>query len=115
MITEKDLQEAIAECQGQRNPNANTCIKLAAYYTIQREMFGDSKSERLDPTPVYSGAIYTNQPSKPIQLESDSEFAQTINNANVKHVWQVMDELMGVLRIINPKLYKGVLIKLEEG
>ena len=34
MITEQDLLEAIAECQGQRNPNANTCIKLAAYYII---------------------------------------------------------------------------------
>ena len=34
MITEQDLLSAIAECQGERNPNANTCIKLAAYYTI---------------------------------------------------------------------------------
>ena len=42
MITEKDLQEAIAECQGERNPNANTCIKLAAFYTIRNELFGNS-------------------------------------------------------------------------
>ena len=34
MITENDLLEAIAECQGDRNPNANTCIKLAAYYIL---------------------------------------------------------------------------------
>ena len=34
MIKEEDLQEAIAECQGVRNPNANTCLKLASYYTI---------------------------------------------------------------------------------
>ena len=34
MITRKDLIEAIEKCQGQKNPNANTCIKLAAYYTI---------------------------------------------------------------------------------
>ena len=40
MITERDLQEAIAECNGERNPNANTCIKLAAFLTIQKEMFG---------------------------------------------------------------------------
>ena len=43
MITEKDLQEAIAECQGQRNPNASTCIKLAAFLTIQKELFGKSE------------------------------------------------------------------------
>ena len=43
MITEKDLQEAIAECEGQRNPNANTCIKLAAFYTIRQHMFGEDQ------------------------------------------------------------------------
>ena len=43
MITEKDLQEAIAECQGQRNPTTSTCIKLAAFYTIRRELFGEEK------------------------------------------------------------------------
>ena len=45
MITEKDLQEAIAEGQGQRNPNANTCIKLAAFLTIRKEMFGEVQDE----------------------------------------------------------------------
>ena len=39
MITEKDLQEAIAECEGQRNPNANTCVKLAAFYIIKDHLF----------------------------------------------------------------------------
>ncbi len=39
MITEHDLQEAIAECQGKRNPDANTCIKLAAFYTIKEHLF----------------------------------------------------------------------------
>ena len=34
MIREEDLLEAIAECQGERNPNAQTCRNLAAYYTI---------------------------------------------------------------------------------
>ena len=32
VIREDDVREAIAEMQGQKNPNANTCIKLAAYY-----------------------------------------------------------------------------------
>ena len=31
MITEHDLKEAIAECEGNRNPDARTCIKLAAH------------------------------------------------------------------------------------
>ena len=38
MITEKELQEAINECLTSKNPNANTCLKLAAFYTIKDHM-----------------------------------------------------------------------------
>ena len=65
MITEKDLQEAIAECEGARNPNANTCIKLAAFYTIRQHMFGEQPSYSFSAPPV--------EPETPIV--SDSEFA----------------------------------------
>ena len=79
MITETDLQEAIAECQGQRNPNASTCIKLAAFYTIRRELFGEEKEAgRLPVSPGYSYAMQTE--SEPmIENDSDSAFAQAIN------------------------------------
>ena len=43
MITRHDLETAIAECQGKRNPDARTCIMLAAFYTIRREMFEEEK------------------------------------------------------------------------
>ena len=45
MITEKDLRAAIAECQGARNPNASTCIKLAAFYTILNNLYPEQKEE----------------------------------------------------------------------
>ena len=55
LITEQDLKEAIAECQGQRNPTTNTCIKLAAFLTIQKEMFGNSEQpEAVQPFNSYS-------------------------------------------------------------
>ena len=53
MITRHDLEEAIAECQGQRNPNASTCLKLAAFYTIRKELFGEEKEVE---QPMYSYA-----------------------------------------------------------
>ena len=52
MITEQDLREAIAECQGQRNPNANTCIKLAAFLTIQRELYGKEQEDEPNVMPA---------------------------------------------------------------
>ena len=97
MITEKDLLEAIAECQGERNPNANTCIKLAAYYTILREM---------SPEPTYSfstGIVY----------DSDTQFAKAIRGRTEDEIFPVMDELMTTLQVLNPRLYAGVMRKIE--
>lgn len=105
MITEKDLQEAIAECQGQRNPNANTAIKLAAFLTIQRELFGKDES------PTYS---YAAPPiEEPTQYESDTRFGAVIRDMPVPDVLAIMDELMTTLAVINPRLYNGVMRELE--
>lgn len=78
MITEQDLQAAIAECQGQRNPNANTCLKLAAFYTIRRELFGEEK-EAEQRTPGYSFAPGPDTNATRIVNNSDTEFARAIN------------------------------------
>ena len=107
MITEKDLQEAIAECQGERNPNANTCIKLAAFYTIKNELFGKTPEE------IVSSYSYSGQPENVIDYDSGSEFSNLINGRPQKAVLDVMDELMETLQAINPRLYAGVLRRLQ--
>ena len=101
MITEKELREAIAECQGQRNPNANTCIKLASYYTILDHM----DKEIIQPQ-IQSYSFAT------APYSSDTEFGQRIANMDINDVLTVMDELMTTLSIINPRLYNGVMAKL---
>ena len=113
MITEKDLQEAIAECQGQRNPNANTCIKLAAFYTIRRELFGEGKDVgQLPILPSYSYAMQTE--SEPmIMNDSDSEFARLIDGRPQKEVWPLMDEMMDTIHAIHPRLYNAVMERLR--
>lgn len=109
MITEKDLQEAIAECLGQRNPNANTCIKLAAYYTIQQNLFPETDPEK---GPSYSFAAPPVEQIETVKLDSDSEFSQVINGRDVSEILPVWDELMDTLKIVNPRLYDGVMRKL---
>ena len=109
MITEKDLLEAIAECQGERNPNANTCIKLAAYYTILNQM-GDS---------VDSGHSYDSKPSdtfdssQTITYDSGSEFSELIQGMDVYDIIPIMDELMQATFATNPPLYKSVIRRLK--
>ena len=108
MITERDLIEAIAECQSQRNPNASTCVKLAAFYTIRREMFGEEKEA--GPLPGYS---YATEPENVIRNESGSEFARMINGRRQEEIWPLMDEMMDTIHAIHPRLYKAVLARLR--
>ena len=104
MITLDDLDSAIAECQGQRNPNANTCIKLAAYYIIKREMLPDM--------PQYS---YASEPAeKEIEYDSGTEFSDAIKGMPCEKVLPILDEAMTALRVVNPRLYASIIRKLNE-
>lgn len=107
MITENDLKTAIAECQGVRNPDASTCIKLAAFYTIKREMFGEEKNAEQK----YS---YSPPPdSSVIQVDGDSEFERAIDGREQAAIFPVLDELMSTIKIIHPRLYTAVMEKLS--
>lgn len=110
MITEQDLQAAIAECEGTRNPNSNTCIKLAAFYTIRDHLFPQEQNHFADiSNMVYSGS---NEPDVKPRLDSNTEFAEIANEADLKHLLSVMDELMTTIQVLQPRLYDGVMRKL---
>ena len=105
MIRIEDLDSAIAECQGKRNPDAKTCIMLAAFYTIKREMFGEEKEAEhysYAPAPVRNT----------IELDSGSEFARAINGMALDEFLPVIDELMETIQIIQPRLYDAVMGRL---
>ena len=97
MIREADLREAIAECQGERNPNANTCIKLAAYYTILNNMNEEA------PRASFAAAEY----------HSNSEFGQVIAGVDTDRIMAVMDELMDTLEVLMPRLYNATIERLK--
>ena len=105
MILEQDLREAIAECQGKRNPDANTCIKLAAYFTILQNMYPDQKTE-----PAFFQMASGTNPV--IEYDSGTEFSRAINGRNPSEIIPVIDELMSTLQVVHPRLYDGVLNKL---
>lgn len=104
MITEQDLLSAIAECQGQKNPNANTCIKLAAYYTILDHISETNTNKPLIPTMEYSNNYL---------YDSDSEFMQIIKDHDMNTVMRVIDELMETIKAVQPRLYDAVMRKFE--
>ena len=111
LITEKDLIEAIAECQGQRNPNSSTCIKLAAFYTIL-----DHVREKEQKEPVQQGYSFSPPPvTDTVMYQGNSDFSSMVYGMDSNTAWSIVDELMDTLSVVNPKLYKGVLRKIEGG
>ena len=114
MIEEKDLKQAITECEAERNPNVHTCMKLAAFYYLFDRMQGPADNP-VGPAPAYSFAAGPSQPAEtPILYDSGTEFAEVIAGRDPEDIWPIMDELMGVLENLHPKLYNAVLRKIDE-
>ena len=104
MITERDLQEAIAECQGTRNPNANTCMMLAAFYTIRDHLYPEQEEMKI---PQYS---YDAEPNTGyVNYYSETEFGQAVNGKDIEEIMVLMDEVMNTLKVIHPKLYNSIM------
>ena len=99
MISNAEIRKAIAECQGDPNPNAYTCIKLAAYYTIL-----NNNEQQFS---------YASKPVDVVRMNSDSEFFEAIQGVNTKEVLVVMDELMDGVRAMMPRLYDVTMERLK--
>lgn len=100
MISKAEIKKAIAECQGEPNPNSTTCIKLAAYYTILNNLYGENLS-------------YSSEPIEKVRYNSESEFFEVIQGTDVKKVLAVMDELMDGVRSMMPRLYNVTMERLR--
>ena len=107
MITEHDLREAIAECEGVREPTSTTCIKLAAYYTLL-----DHLEEAPVIRPSYSYAA--EPPGTQIMYQSGTEFGEAVDGKDVSEVMEILDEAMSLLRPLNPRLYGAIIRKIKE-
>ena len=125
MITEQDLQEAIAECEGERDPNSGTCIKLAAFYIIRRELFGDPEKVTkqaglsligdrglVNPN-GYSYAPPPDTVETTIDYQSDTEFGHKVYGRTAADIWPLVDELVSdAIKNINPRLYNAFMRRL---
>jgi len=103
MIREQDLKEAIAECEGIRNPDARTCIKLAAFYTLLDRYSG------ADP-PKAEGYSFAGGMEVPY---TNSPFSVAVERIGIENAFPVMEELMEVLYVENRPLYESVMRKLN--
>ena len=97
MLSQRQLDNAIKEFEDAPT-NYENCKKLATFYTIFDHLYGDTETKR--------------SPEKVIALYGDTEFLRMIANKDATFVWGVLDELMDTLKVVNPRLYEGVLRKM---
>ena len=100
MISKADLERAIAECEDGDRSYTN-CEKLSTFYNIYDHMYSQQKTvERL--------------PETVIGNYGDSEFLRSVTGRRADDIWNIMDDLMSTLQVINPRLYAGVMRKVAD-
>ena len=104
MITEKELMAAIKECESEPI-TPNKVSKLADFYIIYEHLFGQ---------PVDTAYSYAPSAEKVICTDGGTEFLQAVNGKDAEKVMAVVDELLEAVKVLQPRMYDGVLRRLSE-
>ena len=109
MIDENEVNLWISRLETEESSWTNY-QKLAALYIIQNQ----NVPKELQKPMLYSAAP---APVKTYAAETvgnygDSDFLQAVSDVDPARAWEVMDELMDTLKIVNEKAYNSVLKKL---
>lgn len=103
MITEKELMDAIRQCE-QEPITQSKIAKLADFYIIYDHLFGEPYGD------MYSSAGH---PETVIQTKGGSDFLRSVNGKDADKVWLIIDELMDATKALHPRMYDSVLMKIE--
>lgn len=107
MIDERTILEAIKECESEPLTMAKIS-KLADFYTVYNHNFGSEQNMS-----SFSDNS-ENKTEKTVKMTGGSEFSKLINGKNADKVLEIVDELMEVLKNLQPRLYDGVLRRISE-
>ncbi len=104
MVDENEVKRWIARLETEESSWTNY-ERLAVLYTIRDNQSGER--ERALPM-AYSAA------PAPVSVETygDSDFLRAVSKVSQKKVWEIMDELMDSLKIVNERVYNSVMQKL---
>lgn len=101
MFSEAELQNAINELE-QTSLTYQDAEKLATFYIIYEHSFKRKKPEI--------------QPIKEVTIDryNGSEFYCAISGKKAKAVWRIMNEVMGVLKVSEPHIYKAFMQQIKK-
>lgn len=104
MLSRKELLNAIEECETEPI-NSNKISKLADFYIIYNQLFGEPIS--LYPLPELIE-------NKNLQTNSDTEFLAIVNGKNADSVILILSELVETTKTLHPRMYDSLIEKLSE-
>ena len=104
MITERELLQAIRECEAE--PITPSKVgKLADFYIIYDHLFGEPFDAQFSQT----GAV-----ESVVSVDGDSDFLKAVSGKNSVKAWSVMDELMEATKALHPRMYNRVIEKISD-
>lgn len=104
MVNENEVKRWIARLETEESSWTNY-ERLAVLYAIRDQQSGSR--ERALPM------AYSSAPA-PVNVETygDSDFLRAVSKVSQEKAWGIMDELMDSLKIVNERVYNGVMRKL---
>ena len=106
MLDAREIDSEIAKWEALESSYPNYA-KLADLYVIRREMQKQDSPES-DYSREYSAAG-----PQPLKSYGDSEFLQAVAGKDPAAVWEIMDDLMDTLRVVNPRVYDRIMGKIK--
>ena len=103
MFSKNEFLDAIDELEMSPATYQNA-EKLATFYSLYDHLYGDKSK---------MSAVESSR-EVIIQNHGDSEFLQAVSGKRSEDVWQVMDELMETVKMLQPRLYQATLERISE-
>lgn len=108
MLDIREIDAAIAELED-REATFPRCAKLADLYTVRAHIMGQEPPYEREYSRAQGPDI------KPqAEVYGNSDFLKAVSGKEMSAAWAVMDELMDTLHVVNPKVYDGVMRKIND-
>lgn len=105
----KEIEWAISELEKEES-SFSLYAKLANLYTVRNELLNLPDPSQIS---TYSKALLPAVENDILPEYGNSDFLRTAAGKEASAVWIIIDDLMDSLKIVNQKVYDGVMRKIQ--
>lgn len=113
MITEKEIEQAIAECLCEP-VTGNKRAVLADLIIIQDYLFGEPIARQADQQSYSAPPSEITEPETIVETSGDSEFLAAVDGKRAEKIWKLMNELVETVKILHPRMYTTLIDKIQD-